>query len=225
MKILIAVPTFESIYPDVFKAIYDLDETYESESDPVMPNEYIFEYIRGYDCATARNNIIITAQQKQADYILMVDNDVIVPKKTIKWLLECNEEVVLGYYAHRDTDNIYRGNTCICKRYDNHGQLYFNYPLDSEYSALEMKAMRDEGNYKIQIHGGGMGCAFIHMPVIDKLDYPWYDWVNYSDNHRGMLSEDLYFCENLKRHGIPIYTDTRVECGHIMRKAQWCDVV
>ena len=25
MKILIAVPTFENIYPDTFKAIYDLD--------------------------------------------------------------------------------------------------------------------------------------------------------------------------------------------------------
>ena len=43
MKILIAVPTYENIYPDTFKSIYDLDETYESKFDPVMPNEYIFE--------------------------------------------------------------------------------------------------------------------------------------------------------------------------------------
>ena len=39
---------------------------------------------------------------------------------------------------------------------------------------------KDNGDYKIQIHGGGMGCALIRASVFDRLDYPWYDWVNYS---------------------------------------------
>ena len=48
MKILIAVPTFENIYPDTFKSIYDLDASVYDAS---------FEFVRGYDCATARNRI------------------------------------------------------------------------------------------------------------------------------------------------------------------------
>lgn len=222
MRILIAVPTFENIYPDVFKAIYDLDETYESEFDPVIPNEYIFEYIRGYDCATARNRIVTTAQEHGADYILMVDNDVIIPKNTIELFLDNPVDVCLGAYPHRDTDNIYRGRTCICKLFDIKGNRYFNYPLESEYTSKELIDLESIGQYKTEIHGGGMGCAFIKTSVFEQINYPWYDWVNYGDDNRGMLSEDLYFCEQCKREEIPIYTDTRIRCKHILRHAQEC---
>lgn len=48
MKILIAVPTFESIQPEVFKAIYDLDPA---------GHDLHFDFVKGYDCACARNRI------------------------------------------------------------------------------------------------------------------------------------------------------------------------
>ena len=34
---------------------------------------------------------------------------------------------------------------------------------------------------------------------------------------------DLYFCEACKKSGIPIYTDTRVNCGHMLRHVQYAD--
>lgn len=213
MKILIAVPTFENIYPDVFKAIYDLEK-------PDGVDEIIFDFVRGYDCATARNNIVIKAQKCEADYVLMVDNDVILPSDALCNLLDDPKEVCLGFYAHRDTDNIYRGRTCVCQTHDDYGNPYFNYPLESEYTEQEMRDLRSDGIYKIIIHGGGMGCAFIKMSVFDKISYPWYDWVNYDDDNRGMLSEDLFFCEQCKWRKIPIWTDTRVGCKHILRHAQ-----
>jgi hypothetical protein len=214
MKILIAVPTFENIYPDVFKAIYDLKKP--------EGTEFIFEFVRGYDCATARNAIVTKGQLHKADYILMIDNDVIVPEDTVVNFLDDPVDVCLGSYPHRDTDNIYRGRTCICKLIDYEGNKYYNYPLESEYTAKELIILEESGEKKIQIHGGGMGCAFIKTSVFEQIDYPWYDWVNYGDNNRGMLSEDLYFCEQCKRIGTPIYTDTRVRCKHILRHAQEC---
>ena len=59
MKILIAVPTFENIYPDTFKSIYDLN---------TEGHEVLFEFVRGYDCATARNRIAQMAIDKNTDY-------------------------------------------------------------------------------------------------------------------------------------------------------------
>jgi len=49
MKILIAVPTFETIKPECFKSIYGL----------TRPEGYslYFDYVAGYDCAKARNQI------------------------------------------------------------------------------------------------------------------------------------------------------------------------
>lgn len=214
MKILIAVPTFENIYPDTFKSIYDLDTTgHETE----------FEFVRGYDCATARNHIAQMSLDKGADYVLMVDNDVVLPQDALQNLLDDPKKVCLGFYAHRDADNIYRGRTCVCKLYDDKGVKYFNYPLESEYMAEELRTMRDSSQYKVQIHGGGMGCALIYTDVFRKIEYPWYDWVNYKNGHRGMLSEDLYFCEACRKKGIPIYTDTRAVCGHLLRRIQFAD--
>ena len=209
MKILIAVPTFENIYPDTFKAIYDLDK---------CGQECVFEFVRGYDCATARNRIAQMAIDIEADYVLMVDNDVTIPNDVLKVFLDDPVDVCLGYYAHRDADNIYRGRTSVCKLRGQDGKVYFNYPLESEYTAQELIGAKE---HKIRIHGGGMGCAFIKVDVFRQLDYPWYDWVNYNDSNRGMLSEDLYFCEQCKQCGIPIYTDSRAGCGHMLRRNQW----
>ena len=212
MKILIAVPTFENIYPDTFKSIYDLDTS---------GHDVIFEFVRGYDCATARNRIAQMALDKKTDYVLMVDNDVVLPKDALINLTDDLKDVCLGFYAHRDSDNIYRGRTCVCKLLDENGARYFNYPLESEYTATELAEMKDKGEYKVRIHGGGMGCAFIKTSLFEKINYPWYDWVNYKG--RGMLSEDLYFCEQCKANSILIYTDTRVNCGHMLRHVQFAD--
>lgn len=214
MKILVAVPTFETIYPDTYKSIWDMDKG---------GHEVLFDSVRGYDVATARNRIAQKSLDLNADYVLMVDNDVSLPKDALLLLLEDAKEVNLGYYAHRDTDNIYRGKTCICKLKDENGKEYYHYPLESEYTAKEMHAMADAGTAKIEVHGGGMGCALIRTEVFRKASYPWYDWVNYGDANRGMLSEDLYFCSLCRASGIPIHADVRVGCGHLLRHVQWPD--
>lgn len=212
MKILIAVPTFETIYPDTYKSIWDLDKG---------GHECLFESVRGYDVATARNRIAQKSLDLGADYVLMVDNDVTLPKDALKLLLEDAHEVNLGYYAHRDTSNVYSGRTCICRLKDENGKEYYHYPLESEYTANEMHILADAGVTKIIVHGGGMGCALIRTDVFRKTSYPWYDWVNYGDANRGMLSEDLYFCSLCRASKISIYADVRVGCGHLFRYTQW----
>ena len=202
MKILIAVPTYENIYPDTYKSIYNL-LTGDHECD--------FSFVRGYDCARARNNIAQGALGGGFDYVLMVDNDVVLPRDALLTMLEDNVEVCLGYYAHRNVDNIYNGKTSVCRLGE------FNYTW--QYPAVELKELRDKGEHLIQIHGGGMGCALIHTSVFQTMNYPYFKWVNYDNG--SVLSEDLYFCEQCKNYSIPIYTDTRIACGHLIRHVQW----
>ena len=214
MRILIAVPTFETIYPDTYKSIWDLDKD---------GHEVLFDSVRGYDVATARNRIARLAMDLETDYVLSVDNDVTLPENALKNLLENDKDVCVGYYAHRDKDNLYRGRTCICKLKDEEGKEYYHYPLESEYTAEELLEMKNAGVNAFEIHGGGMGCALVKTSVFKRLEYPWYDWVNYGDKNRGMLSEDLFFCVLCRSNGIPIYADARVGCGHLMRRVQWLD--
>ena len=200
-RVLLAVPTFENIYPDTFKALWDMDKG---------EHEVIFDFVRGYDCASARNNIVQLAQGYNADYILMVDNDVTPPKDALLNLMEHNVDVCLGFYAHRNRANDETPKTCLCKP----GELNYT----QQFTVDEIRDKRDRGEYLFRVHGGGMGCALIKTSVFNRIYYPWYDWVNYRDARHSLLSEDLYFCEQCKGAQIKIYGDSRVGCGHMFRR-------
>ena len=84
MRILIAIPTFENIYPDTFRSVYGLN---------TGEHEMLFDFVRGYDCATARNNIAQMSLDEKADYVLMVDNDVVLPEDALINLLDSPKDV------------------------------------------------------------------------------------------------------------------------------------
>ena len=204
MRILIAVPTFENITPDTYKSIYTLERG---------GHDCVFDFVRGYDCATARNNIVGRTFEEGADYVFMVDNDVVLKPDTLVNLLDDPKEVCLGYYAHRNRENVYDGRTSVCR--------IGEYNYTQMIPGVELAALARNGLFKIRIHGGGMGCALIKTDVFRRLEYPWFDWVNYKN--RGVLSEDLFFCEMCNQHGIEIYADTRAGCGHLFRRIQWTE--
>lgn len=197
-RVLIAIPTFESIYPDTFKALWDMDKG---------GNEVLFEFVRGYDCATARNNIAQKALSMNVDYVFMVDNDVTVPKDALVNMISHNVDVVSGYYVHRFKTDETSNKTNICKR----GEM--NYTM--QYTGDELATLRNNGEYLIRVHGGGMGCVLIRTSVFNRISYPYYAWRDYGNGK--MLSEDLHFCEQCKAEHIKIYVDTRVQCGHMVR--------
>lgn len=201
-KVLICVPTYENITPDTFKAIYDMDKPCPTD----------FEFVRGYDVATARNNCVLKMLDGGYTHLMLIDNDVTPPKDALANLLEDDRDVVSGYYAHRNKGNDPTIVTNLCKMGE------FNYL--TQWDGDELRAELAKGNTVIRIHGGGMGCILIKRHVFERISYPWYDWVNYRDPNRSMLSEDLYFCERCGAERIKIYADTRVACGHLFRHIQ-----
>jgi len=201
-RVLICVPTYENITPDTFKAIYDMDKPCPTD----------FEFVRGYDVATARNNCVLKMLDGGYTHLMLIDNDVTPPKDALANLLEDDRDVVSGYYAHRNKGNDPTIVTNLCKMGE------FNYL--TQWDGDELRAELSKGNTVIRIHGGGMGCILIKRHVFERISYPWYDWVNYRDPNRSMLSEDLYFCERCGAERIKIHADTRVACGHLFRHIQ-----
>lgn len=191
MKILIAVPTFETIEPEVFKAIYDLKSEHELH----------FDFVKGYDCALARNEIGRITQEGGYDYVLMVDSDTLIPSDALDYLLDPPVDVVLGVCPRKNTKD---GRTAMVK-YNAIGQA------DWFYSELP------EG--RTQIKSGGFACALIKANVFTRMDYPFFQYVNRTDG--STMSEDYYFCQAARMYGIPIYMDPRVKCGHLARYYQW----
>ncbi len=193
MKILIAVPTFETIEPEVFKAIYNLRPA---------GHELHFDFVKGYDCACARNEIAKMVQRDGYDYVLMVDSDTIIPPDTLELMLDTPVEICLGVCPRKNTKD---GKTAIIKfgAEAYHDSYYYN----------ELP----EG--KTEVKGGGFACALVKAVVFTRLDNPWFQYAINEDG--STLSEDYYFCQLALFMGMKIIMDPRVRCGHLARYYQY----
>lgn len=192
MKILIAVPTFASIEPEVFKAIYNLRSGHE----------LFFDFVKGYDCAVARNEIAKLTQLGGYDYVLMVDSDTIVPPDALELMMDPPADVVLGVCPRKNTKD---GKTAIIKL----GAEAYH---DSYYYS-------DLPKERTLVKGGGFACALVKANVFTRMDNPWFQYVTNADG--STLSEDFYFCQNARLYGIDIWLDPRVRCGHLARYYQY----
>ena len=192
MKILIAVPTFETIEPEVFKAIYNLRSEHELH----------FDYVRGYDCAIARNEIGKLAQAEGYDYVLMVDSDTIIPPDTLELMLDTPVDVCLGVCPRKNTKD---GKSAIIKLGD-----------ESFHNRVCYSELPEE---KTRVKGGGFACALVKTSVFTYMDYPYFQYVTNED--WSTLSEDYYFCQNASLMGVEIWMDPRVRCGHLARYYQY----
>lgn len=207
MRILIAVPTYENIYPDTFKSIYQLDSA---------GHELDFDFFRGYDVANARIKIGQATLERGYDYCLMVDNDEVIPKDALVNLLESEQSyllghcMVVGFCLSRPTGAANSSGRTTAFKFGGK-----DYVVEDAYTANELKDLRDQGTTKVQIRGSGLGCALIHRSAFEKMFFPWFKWIVYEN--KSQLSEDLYFCEQFPTIKQPIFVDTRVVCGHMMR--------
>lgn len=188
--ILISVPTFENITPECFKAIYEL-----------KGDGLIFDYVKGYDCAKARNEIAKKAISGGYEYVLMVDSDIILPKDALDNMLDSPVDVCFGVYPRKT------GETELFKE----GTLDFQ----NRYTFKEIENMG-----KFPVKGSGFGCALIRTEVFENIPYPWFEFISYENNT--FLSEDLAFCMKAAVR-YELIADARVRCGHIKKHVLYGD--
>ena len=192
MRILIAIPTFETIQPEVFKAVYDLHSA---------GHELSFDFVKGYDCAVARNKISVLAKGTY-DYVLMVDSDTIIPPDTLELMLDTDVDICLGVCPRKNTKE---GETAMVKMTDMSYRDFYHYD--------ELPAEKTE------VKGGGFACALIKTTVLTALDYPYFQYVTNEDC--STFSEDFYFCQHARLYGYQVIMDPRVKCGHLARYYQY----
>ena len=189
MNILLSVPTYENICPETFKSIYSIKSQHNLS----------FDYVKGYTCDRARNNIAQKAIEGGFDYVLMIDSDIIVPPNIDELI---GFDVCFGVYPRKNTKT---HETELFKFTERDFTDRFTYPeLPQE---------------PFKVKGSGLGCAMIKTDVFKRLSFPWFKYVTYSDG--STLSEDLFFCDLATRNGIDLYANPSVRCGHLARYFQY----
>lgn len=179
-----------------------------------------------------RNKFVDEALAAGADYLMFMDMDMTFPARTIPMLFEnLTDEtpVVAGMYFLKKepfspvigryidwTDNLLKAKDNL-KKQDlwmddgtEHGKQLIMYRSITYYD-------KEKGPFQADVIG--MGCVLVKADVFKKLKRPYFRYSY--DPEKGdpawqKLSEDMYWCAQLKQAGIPIMIDPRVQCGHLM---------
>ena len=214
MRILIEVPTYDGrISQATSESLWRLD---------TCGHEVDYKPRNGYGCAMARNRIAADALNAKYDFVMMVDNDIALPQDALSCLLSHDADFVMGYYLNRYA----RGENRFTTLY----KPGFTWQM---YDASELREMRERGEHRLKVKGGGLGCALIKTSVFERVPFPWFEWTDikydqydaadvYECSDKFMSGgEDINFCNACTNAGIEIIADTRVACGHEFREVKW----
>lgn len=140
MSVLICIPTYESVAAETFKSVYD-QQCNEVHGRP------LFNFVKGYGCAQARNKAAKEALECGVDYLMFVDSDVILPSNALNCLLEYDSDICVGIYPRRNTS---------CGQTEVFLNTSYNFYDDNNLNLNSIPS-----DTRINVKGGGMGCACI----------------------------------------------------------------
>ena len=185
MLTLIGVPTASTVEPETLKSIYGQVDAGTDTS---------LDILYGFRIDIQRNVLCEPAIKIGADYVLMVDSDVVLPETALRDLLDPPAEIVSGIYR--------------IKSLRHRGQ----YTTVFKSKSLLFESL-PEGRSKVDWCGGG--CLMIKTSILKDVPRPWFE---YRAEPGGAMGEDIWFCQQAAKAGILIWADKRVACGHIIKE-------
>lgn len=141
-----------------------------------------------------RNTTAKIAVDNNFDYLMFIDDDVLVPFDAFQKLRDCNADIAAGWTIIRG----YPFNNMFFKFQDESRQSLIHYNDAPENSIVDCDAV-------------GFSCVLIKVDLLKKVPPPYF--VTGTHN-----TEDIYFCLKAKE-AVPdckIVVDTSVKTAHIM---------
>ena len=148
--------------------------------------------------ALARERITETALSLGADYLFMIDDDMIEPTDLFENLFRHDVDIVAPlaftrYPPHKPVlYELKTGYDAVEKK-----EYYINYPV-----------MNYPKNTLVQCDAVGFGAVLIKVGVFRDIPKSWF--MNTSP-----AGEDIHFCWKAGKHGKKIFMDTSVKLGHL----------
>ncbi len=157
-----------------------------------------------------RELLIRQALDAKADYLLMIDDDMVLPPATIKQLYttvsaDPKRALVGALYYSRDS-----------KR----PMVVSHWSPEDTTSAFIPAFTSDTA---VQVDGVGFGCVLLRLAAVQELTQPYCGaqvLIETTQAHVRICNEDYLLCARLRKHGFTIWLDARVRSGHYDRASK-----
>ena len=198
LKIFVGVNTLTSIDTEVYGSHSNF-WYYNGKTYPDF--QFIKFHPRRLSIDHMRNKSAELALAHECDYLMFVDDDVIIEKDTLTTLLSADKDVVMGLTYIRG----YPFNPMLFK------------------SVLNKKGVQILDHYHdfannvvdglVECAAVGFSCVLIKCDLLKKVRPPYF----ITGTHH---TEDIYFCVKAKREvdGVSIFTDVRCPTQHLLDK-------
>ena len=202
MKLCLGIPTANDPTPVFLKSLSSLH---------IPPTVASFERIivHGNFVPGQRELIVREASKRQAEILIMMDDDMILPPDTLLKLLETLADspdcaLVGALYYSRD------GSQPMAVTKWRSGAV-----ASAVVPAFTSIA-------PVLVDGVGFGCIALRMSALADLHMPLFNTqviIEAEQQRVRICNEDYLLCERLRQAGWTIKLDARVRCGHYDRKS------
>lgn len=212
MKVLILVNTLNAVN----SFIYSNHIGFLTHVKKQFPNDQIIFFTPPrMSIDMARNSAAKAAMENECDYLMFLDDDVLVPENTLEELIRPDADICAGLVIIRG----YPFNVMAFTSDENRDLPYFNdLPLDLQ-STEDRVILKDPVTQDDGLIAVGFSCCLIKVSLLKKIPTPFF--ITGPRN-----TEDIYFCLKAKttldslRENDPsvpklkIAMATNVQCGH-----------
>jgi hypothetical protein len=196
VKLFIGIPGFAGIQPEAQQSVLRMLYRLGRDTD----YDVVFSVITKSEQFRARNALVNAGLQASADYILMLDDDMIVPPDLAQRLIAHDKDVTGCLYYQRGG----AFHPVIMK-----AREFEDGTFKSSFISETDPIITNPGLHQVDIIGGG--CMLFKARVFDKLLEPYFWW----EHNAGT---DIHICRRLSDAGFEIWVDTSIELGHLSDK-------
>lgn len=159
--------------------------------------------VSGPRIAAARNDLVEHFLSTNAEWLFMVDDDMVFDHDVLPRLLKSADKYqrpIVGGFAYAAGRDGYFSTIWTMKD---------GYPVRvDDYPAGKL----------VEVVGTGAACLLVHRRVFEKIlaEHEGGPWVWFEETAVGerTIGEDFTFCLRARKAGFPVYVDTGIEFGH-----------
>lgn len=152
-----------------------------------------------YPVSAARNQAVREAISRDADWLVMIDNDIVPPFELADALVQApfiGDIIALPYFVILDGNRL-----LLCVGNLDGGMM----------KPLALDELPKGGWTRIEM--AGTGCMAISRKVLSRMEQPVFEII--TDAVEGQkMSEDLVFTRRATKEGFTIWTNPDLMCGH-----------